>query len=665
MQKVHPPILLGGNKPSIHSLLLSQDQVKNPQRDEYLSGWNFSSNNNHYINQHHQYSQYNIQPLKSFDNNNNNGGYIHESKKFKFSQDQFNSSDESDNGEYSPKPRYNNNSNNGLDSMMKHFGSNSLPTFRQFQQHLTVSPSQHSSSSSSSSLHSSPSSASSSPSYSVPIVALQSENNNSSDFKSPYEQPHSPSNNSDFKNKQIQQWLQELQQIKKRESILLENLKYYNVNSVSSPSSSFSSDESDEDLDYGHPTQQPQSPLQQPITSQPIQQASFSPSSSPQQALTIQQQPSETIICNRYIHPAIVVLVDQDIINQTSGYLIVNASLSPYPFKGNNIASQNNLSKNQQLLQGVKSILVEKNGFVIFNKLKLNEVSAKYPNQLFCISFTLSDISSDKQIRVVSQVASTPFHIISKPNKRKCDEMENEEPSSPKSNSPPSSPSLNNIPTSGAASSSSSSSNKLVDECSAINTNDPNYIDITDLLILPQKEAAARLGISESMLCKRFKECTRRKWPYRYLRKIDKFIKLLSLQNINEIPKEEKEKLERYILEREECLRPVKIRITGCVDKDDPEQFTSNLNFNKSTHQLPLPSSSSTGSNIPSKSQIQNIINGGNEDNNNNYNNNNGVAASSASSSTKLFEGLTTGGEGKGLENILETLEMLKHTHRQ
>jgi hypothetical protein len=47
--------------------------------------------------------------------------------------------------------------------------------------------------------------------------------------------------------------------------------------------------------------------------------------------------------------------------------------------------------------------------------------------------------------------------------------------------------------------------------------NEYNYIDITDLLVLPQKEAARRLGISESMLCKRFKECTRRKWPYRYV----------------------------------------------------------------------------------------------------------------------------------------------------
>lgn len=38
--------------------------------------------------------------------------------------------------------------------------------------------------------------------------------------------------------------------------------------------------------------------------------------------------------------------------------------------------------------------------------------------------------------------------------------------------------------------------------------------------VLPQKQAANKLGISESMLCKRFKECTKRKWPYRYVSRI-------------------------------------------------------------------------------------------------------------------------------------------------
>lgn len=108
------------------------------------------------------------------------------------------------------------------------------------------------------------------------------------------------------------------------------------------------------------------------------------------------------------------------------------------------------------------------------------------------------------------------------------------------------------------------------------------YVDITELLVLPQKEAAAKLGISESMLCKRFKECTRRKWPYRYvsgfngslsrirltpclqLRKIDKLINMLKMhRKSGTLTPEDQEKLERLTKEREECLRPVRIRITG------------------------------------------------------------------------------------------------------
>jgi len=93
---------------------------------------------------------------------------------------------------------------------------------------------------------------------------------------------------------------------------------------------------------------------------------------------------------------------------------------------------------------------------------------------------------------------------------------------------------------------------------------DCNYVDITSLLVLPQKEAATRLGISESMLCKRFKECTRRKWPYRYLRKIDKMIRVLTLNKKGDvIPKEDQEKIQRLKREREECLITVKIRVTG------------------------------------------------------------------------------------------------------
>jgi len=93
---------------------------------------------------------------------------------------------------------------------------------------------------------------------------------------------------------------------------------------------------------------------------------------------------------------------------------------------------------------------------------------------------------------------------------------------------------------------------------------DCSYVDITLLLVLPQKEAAQKLGISESMLCKRFKECTRRKWPYRYIRKIEKMIRVLTLNKKSDgLPTEDQEKIQRLKKEKEECLRPVKIRITG------------------------------------------------------------------------------------------------------
>jgi hypothetical protein len=87
--------------------------------------------------------------------------------------------------------------------------------------------------------------------------------------------------------------------------------------------------------------------------------------------------------------------------------------------------------------------------------------------------------------------------------------------------------------------------------------------DITSLLSLPQKEAAQRLGISESMLCKRFKECTRRKWPFRLLRKIEKTISTLESQKLLEpLSLEDQDKLEELRKQRVECLAPVKIRIT-------------------------------------------------------------------------------------------------------
>eukprot|EP01091_Cochliopodium_minus_P021075 TRINITY_DN9489_c0_g1_i1.p1 TRINITY_DN9489_c0_g1~~TRINITY_DN9489_c0_g1_i1.p1 ORF type:complete len:241 (+),score=73.14 TRINITY_DN9489_c0_g1_i1:624-1346(+) len=60
---------------------------------------------------------------------------------------------------------------------------------------------------------------------------------------------------------------------------------------------------------------------------------------------------------------------------------------------------------------------------------------------------------------------------------------------------------------------------------------DLKLIDITPLLIHPQKKAAKLLQISESMMCKRWKEATNRKWPFRSIQKYLKLLKQLKNEN--------------------------------------------------------------------------------------------------------------------------------------
>lgn len=96
--------------------------------------------------------------------------------------------------------------------------------------------------------------------------------------------------------------------------------------------------------------------------------------------------------------------------------------------------------------------------------------------------------------------------------------------------------------------------------------------DITSLLTLPQKVAAAKLGISESMLCKRFKESTNRKWPYRNLRKLDRQISCSS-DNIE---------LGELKVEKETSLAPVSIRIRRYRTQEEVDKICSSLTDDKS-----------------------------------------------------------------------------------
>eukprot|EP00029_Vermamoeba_vermiformis_P010820 TRINITY_DN5789_c0_g1_i2.p1 TRINITY_DN5789_c0_g1~~TRINITY_DN5789_c0_g1_i2.p1 ORF type:complete len:300 (-),score=107.65 TRINITY_DN5789_c0_g1_i2:60-959(-) len=263
------------------------------------------------------------------------------------------------------------------------------------------------------------------------------------------------------------------------------------------------------------------------------------------------------------------------------------------------------------------------------------EVSSKHQHQAFIISFQLEYAEeSGKVVNIGESVKSAPLHVQSRINKRKRVPSQLTEPESPvksdsSANSTPlsspiaiskadanrdshnitlnfmlsESPSRPRIPKRAKSSENmiynpNQSSNSVLynDNFNASDSNfngdspsgNCTYVDITELLVLPQKEAAAKLGISESMLCKRFKECTRRKWPYRYLRKIDKLINMLKMhRKSGTLTPEDQDKLERLTKEREECLRPVRIRITGHDrasfqgdndDEDDEEEEANETN---------------------------------------------------------------------------------------
>jgi hypothetical protein len=186
----------------------------------------------------------------------------------------------------------------------------------------------------------------------------------------------------------------------------------------------------------------------------------------------------------------------------------------------------------QNILQGYTILPITTEGHATFNKLKIMDVSSKHHHQPFSIQLQLQEIKkiAGSVINIGEPVKSAPLRVQSRINKK--------------------APSRSNI-------------FNLKTKKKSRSELDCNYIDITPLLVLPQKEAASKLGISESMLCKRFKECTRRKWPYRYLRKIDKMLQMFSPKSGYFNGTEDQEKIERLKKEREECLQPVKIRITG------------------------------------------------------------------------------------------------------
>jgi len=265
--------------------------------------------------------------------------------------------------------------------------------------------------------------------------------------------------------------------------------------------------------------------------------------------LKLEEQPLGSVVANKYLDPVIVSIDERLLGLAREGRLQARASLC-LGITEETIGRT--VDNKQEILQGHLVAIVGADGKAIFNKLKIMDVSSKHSNQSFSIQIQLEEMkksytsAEEKIVPLGNPIKSSPLQVKSRMNKRKR---------------------------SSSGSSSLSSSGNGFPKKRIRGEVDSSYVDITSLLILPQKEAATKLGISESMLCKRFKECTRRKWPYRYLRKIDKMIHVLTLNKKGDsLSKDELEKVEKLKAEREECLHPVKIRITG----HDVAQLNSN-----------------------------------------------------------------------------------------
>jgi hypothetical protein len=90
---------------------------------------------------------------------------------------------------------------------------------------------------------------------------------------------------------------------------------------------------------------------------------------------------------------------------------------------------------------------------------------------------------------------------------------------------------------------------------------DGMLVDVTHLLVLPQRDAALILGVSESMLCKRFKEVAKIQWPHRRVVRLDKKI-ATTKQRLLFTGSRESNAMEILSSEREMLLQPVLIRMT-------------------------------------------------------------------------------------------------------
>jgi hypothetical protein len=133
--------------------------------------------------------------------------------------------------------------------------------------------------------------------------------------------------------------------------------------------------------------------------------------------MAITSQPAEIAVANRYLMPGpVIVVATSQLPKSETGTLIVSVRLL-YHASCKEVTTT--LHGKQDILQGIKQVTVDKLGRAIFNKLKVMEVSSKHRHQSFCLEFSLDEYSAQGLKRTITTAKSTPFHVQSRPAKRK------------------------------------------------------------------------------------------------------------------------------------------------------------------------------------------------------------------------------------------------------
>ena len=242
--------------------------------------------------------------------------------------------------------------------------------------------------------------------------------------------------------------------------------------------------------------------------------------------LTVLVQPSPQIVANRYVTPAPEVRVSLPKMEGLT-YLIV-AKIVYYGTEEEVLrsSSKGKREKGRPILEGIIQYPIAKNIEIIsFHKIKISEVSSKHGQKPFSMLFSIGKFffshffvififfsqeakeQKNCENKTIMSVYTEPFYVQSRAIKKRALPLDRSEEIA---NNQEFSPTQTNLPS------------------------DLKLIEITSLLVYPQKKAAKFLQISESMMCKRWKEATNRKWPFRSIQKYHKLLKQLQNENNQE-----------------------------------------------------------------------------------------------------------------------------------